>query len=109
MPGDFEYQWSQLVARAWADPAFKARLLTDPAGVLKENGMLVPAGITIKVVENTPKVLYLTLPLPPAPEELSAEELHRAAGGGGERCWRCGCERCWERCGERCWRCGERC
>jgi hypothetical protein len=54
-------------------------------------------------------VLHLTLPLPPAPEELSEEELHRAAGGGGERCWRCGgCERCF-RCGERCWNCGERC
>jgi hypothetical protein len=107
MPGDFEYQWSQLVARAWADPAFKAKLLADPAAVLKENGLIVPAGITLKVVENTPNTLYLTLPLPPAPEELSEEELHRAAGGGGERCWyRCG-ERCWHRCGgcERCWRC----
>jgi hypothetical protein len=108
MPADFEYQWSQLVARAWADPAFKAKLIADPAAVLKENGIQVPAGITIKVVENTPKVLHLTLPLPPAPEELSEEELHRAAGGGGERCWRCGgCERCF-RCGERCFGC-ERC
>jgi hypothetical protein len=109
MPGDFEYQWSQLVAKAWADPAFKAKLIANPAAVLKENGLQVPAGITIKVVENTDKVLHLTLPLPPAPEELSEEELHRAAGGGGERCGcgrcggcggcgRCGCERCWWRC-----------
>ena len=71
MPGNFEQQWSELVARAWADPAFKAKLLADPAAVLKENGLQVPAGITIKVVENSPKVLHLTIPVPPAPEELS--------------------------------------
>ena len=53
MPGDFEYQWGQLVARAWADPAFKAKLLADPAGVLKENGLTPPAGKQFKVVENT--------------------------------------------------------
>ncbi|HVS39707.1 MAG TPA: NHLP leader peptide family RiPP precursor [Gemmataceae bacterium] len=110
MPGDFEYQWSQLVARAWADPAFKAKLLADAAGVLKENGLTPPAGTQLKVVENTDKVIHLVLPTKPAPQQLSEEELHRVAGGGGERCrW----ERCeWERCGERCrWeRCGhERC
>jgi hypothetical protein len=107
MPVDFESQWSQLVARAWADPAFKAKLIADPVAVLKENGLLVPAGKQIKVVENTDKVIHLTIPLAPAPEELSEEELHRAAGGGGERCgYRCWerCYRCWERC-ERCWRC----
>jgi len=109
MPGDFQYQWSQLVAKAWADPAFKARLLADPAGVLKEQGLIVPAGITLKVVENTDKVLHLTLPIKPAEKELSEEELQRTAGGAErcryERCsWeRCSYERCsWERCGERC-------
>jgi Nitrile hydratase, alpha chain len=108
MAVNFEYQWGQLVARAWADPAFKAKLLADPAGVLKENGMTPPAGITIKVVENTDKVLNLVLPIKPAPQELSEEELHRVAGGGRghEACHRCD-ERCGERC-ERCYRC-ERC
>ena len=108
MPGDFEYQWGQLVARAWADPAFKAKLLADPAGVLKENGLVPPAGITIKVVENTDKVLHLTIPAKPAATELSEEELHRVAGGEG--CYRCG-EQCYSRCGERCGheRCGEGC
>jgi hypothetical protein len=83
MSGDFEYQWSELVARAWDDPAFKARLLADPAGVLKEQGLAVPPGITLKVVENTDKVLHLTLPVKPSAEELSVEELDSMAGGLG--------------------------
>jgi hypothetical protein len=116
---DFEYEWSQLVAKAWDDPAFKQRLLADPAAVLKENGLKVPAGVQVKVVENTDKVVHLTLPAKPSPAELSEEELHRAAGGhcGGGGCERCrcgGCERCrgcggCERC-RGCERCGcERC
>jgi hypothetical protein len=70
MPGtssDFEYQWSQLVARAWIDPIFKARLLADPAAVLKENGLEPPPGMQIQVVEDTDQVVHL--PLPPTPEE----------------------------------------
>jgi hypothetical protein len=59
---NFEYQWSQLVARAWADPAFKARLLADPAAVLKENGLEVPPGVEIKVVEDSDKVRHLPMP-----------------------------------------------
>jgi hypothetical protein len=59
---NFEYQWSQLVARAWADPDFKARLLADPAAVLKEHGLEVPPGVEIKVVEDSAKVLHLPLP-----------------------------------------------
>ncbi len=108
MPGDFEYQWGQLVARAWADPAFKAKLLADPAGVLKENGLALPAGKQLKVVENTDKVVNLVLPTKPAPQELSEAELHRVAGGRGhEGCFRCheACRRCSD---EGCYRC-ERC
>jgi hypothetical protein len=103
---DWESQWDQIVARAWADAAFKSRLLADPAAVLKEYGVAPPSGVTIKVHENTDKVLNLTLPSKPAAEELSVEELQRVAGGAA---FRCGCERCGRcRCGcERC-RC-ERC
>ena len=73
--------WQDLVARAWSDPALKAKLLADPAGVLKANGLTVPKGITVKVVQNTDKVLHLVMPVKPAPEELSAKELQQAAGG----------------------------
>jgi hypothetical protein len=42
----------RLVAKAWADPAFKERLLAHPAAVLREQGFDVPAGIEVRVVED---------------------------------------------------------
>jgi hypothetical protein len=35
--------WNQAVARAIKDPAFRARLLSDPAATLKEAGVESPA------------------------------------------------------------------
>jgi hypothetical protein len=40
----------------------------------------VPAGVNVKVVENTQEELYITLPLPPT-GELSDAQLEGAAGG----------------------------
>ena len=64
-PVDFETKWGELVARAWADPAFKARLLADPEAVLAEHGVAMPAGFQVRVVEDTDRVVHLTLPPPP--------------------------------------------
>src|SRR5262245_6999877 len=72
--------WSQVVAKAWVDDAFKRRLLADPAAVLQEHGVAVPPGVQVKVVEDTDTVRHMTLPARP-PGELSEEELARAAGG----------------------------
>jgi hypothetical protein len=77
---DWSKQWSKLIARAWADAAFKARLLADPVAVLQEHGLTVPPGVQVKVVENTDQVLYLMLP--PAPSgELAEEDLEDIAAG----------------------------
>ena len=108
MPGTFEYQWGQVVAQAWSDPAFKAKLLADPVAVLQENGVRPPAGLRINVAENTDEVLNLVLPAKPPAQELSEEDLQPvgASQRGYESCFRCG-ESC-NRCGESCHRC-ERC
>ena len=83
---DFDGKWRQLVVKAWSDPALKAKLLADPTGVLKANGLPVSAGVTFKVVADTDKVVHLVVPLKPAAadlsdKELSESELHQAAGG----------------------------
>jgi hypothetical protein len=74
-------QWSQIVAEALQDEDFKNRLLAEPEEVLKEHGMEVPQGIEVRVVENSSKVLYLTLPAQLKEGELSESELEGVAGG----------------------------
>jgi hypothetical protein len=78
--------WGQVVARAWSDEGFKRRLLAEPGAVLREQGMDVPSGVEVRVVENTGRVAHLVLPPRPAEGELSEEQLAQAAGGGN-----CGC------------------
>ncbi len=72
-------QIGQLISKAMSDEKFKKRLLSDTAAVLKENGVTVPAGMEIKVVENTDKVFHLVIPQ--SSGELSQKELDKAAGG----------------------------
>ena len=45
---------AKVVARAWVDPEFKARLLEDGTGAVAELGFKGPQGEHIVVVENTP-------------------------------------------------------
>ncbi len=75
-------KWAQLVARAWTDDKLRHRLLDAPEAVLREHGIDVPAGVEMRVVENTPKVTYLTLPLKPALDvtQLSFNQLAGIAG-----------------------------
>jgi nitrile hydratase len=47
---------ARIVARAWADPAFKARLLDDPKGAVAELGMPGISGDHVVMVENTSAV-----------------------------------------------------
>ena len=75
--------WHRIVAKASADESFRKRLLAEPAAVLREHGIPVPAGVQVKVVEDTDEVRHLTLPRRPGKGELSEEELSAAAGGGG--------------------------
>jgi nitrile hydratase len=69
---------ARVVARAWTDPAYKARLLTDATAAIAELGYSGRQGEHMVVVENTPDVHNLvvctlcscypwpTLGLPPA-------------------------------------------
>ena len=78
----FQRRYGQVVAQAWRDLAFKQRLLADPVTVLREQGIDVPAGLQVRVVENTGQQVHLVLPAKPG-EELSDDELDRVAAAGG--------------------------
>lgn len=104
-PVNWDYQWGQVVGRAWADDDFKRRLLDDPEAVLRECDLELPAGRRVEVIEGaewTPEssdeVMYLTLPAKPSDEELSEDELCSAGTAPGVN--RCGCEWC-----HRCYHC----
>jgi nitrile hydratase len=47
---------ARVVARAWADPAFKQRLLADGTAAIAELGYKGEQGAELTVLENTPKV-----------------------------------------------------
>lgn len=47
---------AKVVARAWVDPAYKARLLSDATAAIKELGFSGLQGEDMVVVENTPEV-----------------------------------------------------
>ena len=51
------------------------------AGGIEAEGIVVPAGMTVTVVENTDKQFHLVLPPVPT-DELSDEALDAVAGGG---------------------------
>jgi hypothetical protein len=108
-PVNWDFQWGQIVGRAWADDDFKRRLLADPASALQEHGLTPPAGVCVEVLDGPDQeaddaddVMRLVLPARPSAEELSEDELCSVGGPGAApaarcewcRCERCSCERC---------------
>ena|SRR5579872_905458 len=96
--GSWQKLWGALVAKAWADDNLKARLIDDPATVLREHGMDVPYDLELRVVEDTDQVRYLVLPTSPgndlADEELTCSVGYDSFSGFSGGCRRCGCGRC---------------
>jgi Nitrile hydratase, alpha chain len=75
---------SQVIDRATRDSAFRQELLQNPKETVeRELGVSIPAGIELRVVEETSSTLYLVLPPQPmaAGQELSDRELEQVAGG----------------------------
>jgi hypothetical protein len=78
---DMKATFAKLVAKSWSDPAFKKRLISDPKAVLRENGIQVPQGTGVKVMESTPQEWVMVIPPAPKSGELSDEALRGASGG----------------------------
>lgn len=68
---------TKLIEKAMGDAAFREQLTTDPRGAIsKELGIELPPEIEVKVVQETPEVLYIVLPSQP-------EGFASGAGAGG--------------------------
>ena len=72
--------FAKIIAKAWRDPAFKSALIANPTAALKAEGIDVPDGMAVTVVENTDKQFHLVLPPVPS-DELSEDDLEAVAGG----------------------------
>lgn len=75
----FESIMQRIVLRCWTDAEFKTRLLADPVAVLQAEGLSVPSGRQLRVVEDTPQCVHWVLPARPV--DLSDDELDQVAGG----------------------------
>ena len=90
---DYKELEKKIIEKAWQDKAYKADLLADPKKVLeKELGQPLPAGINIKVVEETTDTLYFRLPVDPG--SLTDSELDNVSGGLGCGRWDCSDDVC---------------
>src|SRR5439155_1171703 len=52
---------ARVVARAWADPAFKERLLADPKAAVAELGIEISGYKELRVVENSDSVHHVVV------------------------------------------------
>jgi len=102
-------KYGKIVAKAWLDPAFKQRLMENPTEVIEEEGIDVPEGIEVRVIETPESKRYFILPeepphyfyLPGIPASLEEEVLDeplrslREEQGGGACCThiKCICHR----------------
>jgi hypothetical protein len=52
---------AMVVARAWRDEEYKRRFLSDPKGVLAEEGVEIPDDVELRVLEDTPTAKYINV------------------------------------------------
>jgi hypothetical protein len=108
----FVSAYTKILTAAWSNEAFAARLTSEPASVLAENGLAVPAGATVNIVREiggepdleTQVQLWeagkssgtYELRVPNTPQidtrELSEADLEAVSGGDNTYC--CCCSPC---------------
>jgi len=80
----------KLIQKAWSDPAFKTALLGGNAkdAIAKEAGVLFPANMTVRVIEEKAGEMVFVLPNASSSAKLTGKlsdaELESVAGGKGE-------------------------
>ncbi len=80
--------YNELQLRAATDAQFRTELLADPAAVLAREGIEIPEGVNIRVVESTPDTIVLAIP-PQLAEgvEIDEDALSETAAGSTPGCF----------------------
>jgi hypothetical protein len=77
---DHNTQINRIIVKCWSDESFKKNFFSDPAAILKAEGVTIPQGLVVKAFENTGKLLHLVIPVQPT--GLSDDDLDQVVGGG---------------------------
>lgn len=75
--------YQKMIGKAWANKSYKDRLKENPVAVLAEEGMKLPPGTKVVVLEDTENTVHVVIPAHPTTGEgeVSLEELATAYGG----------------------------
>ncbi len=74
---------ARIVGKAAEDSDFRARLLSDPKGAIKQElGVTIPASLSVEVHEESGATAHLVLP---PDSKLSEGDLQAVAAGGQSR------------------------
>src|SRR5439155_22393353 len=68
---EYTPKFRDIVAKAWSDEGFKARLLSDPKAVLVEQGIELPADNRVRLIAPSPDAQHMLLP-PKTEQELGS-------------------------------------
>jgi hypothetical protein len=66
-----------LVAKLYNDPELKRHFLAEPATVLVEEGIPLPAGVSLKVLEDREDLRHIVLPFIKPEEKAGLEVLEQ--------------------------------
>lgn len=90
----------KMIAKSWMDSKYRERFIAQPKELLKEEGVLLPEEVEVKVDESlsytvqieiifdSNRVVY-TIGLPPKPADVTEYKLNEAlARGESVICWR---------------------
>jgi hypothetical protein len=70
--------FANIVARMWQDPAFEKQFHENPKAALAADGIVLPEGIDLNLLQNTDKIHYVKLPYRPDPTQAIADIHMRA-------------------------------
>ena len=74
---------ARIIGLAMSDANFRKKLLADPVRTLRDAGVEVPEGVSVRVVEDTATLVHMVLPAPVGDSEISESDLDMVSAGCG--------------------------